>query len=57
MMMPNEGGDVGWQIKRTNNGVGIVTTYLSISLDPSLSLSNLTESEATKILIKYSWLQ
>lgn len=57
MMLPNEGEDVGWQIKRTNNGVCIVTTYLSISLSSSLSLSNLTESEATKILIKYSWLQ
>jgi len=43
MMLPNEGEDVGWQIKRTNNGVGIVTSndvslYLSLSHSFSLPL-------------------
>lgn len=36
MMLPNEGEDVGWQIKRINNGVVVVTTYFS----PSLTLTH-----------------
>lgn len=45
------GGDVGWRKKKRikiNNGLSVSNGFLS---------TDLTGSEVTKVLIKYSWLQ